>query len=327
MDPPRVDVNVEVCFIPGLASAEIFVALARSDDLTIFEHRVVSCLIQRGWWEVAYTYDILQLFLTGWFLLVLTAWSLTTMNFEEELEVVEAEIPLIRTRSFDFVAARALADLILAFVEVVGDSRLRFDPDRSAAHQDGETTDESSVPKTLRYMLRWFRRGSFQEFWSVLILVSMFFLPVGRLKSACKGFAMLWYWWGFLGISTRCAQKVATFVCPMIEASYSLIPPLMVTSVIFCGLWQAIDLLITELEPASHNDDIFMKLFYFSWAVDPERTFAYKFDDPVLRGSMYMTTLLFSVYILNIFIGIISEAYKKETETVDWVANNYLRNF
>jgi quinol monooxygenase YgiN/uncharacterized membrane protein YhaH (DUF805 family) len=170
-------------------------------------------------------------------------------------------------------------------------------------------------------MMLYFRGGNFLDLWSSLLLVSLVFLPAGSYQqNACKAFAMLWYWWRVLGISSRSLHQVGISLYPILMAMYSVIPPLIVTFVIFCGLWQAIDLLIFEVDesPESTNrtKHTFIKIFYFSWVGDLEGLDTYTLQDPLLQGCMLLTTLLFSVYILNIFIGIISDAYNKETSTV-----------
>merc|ERR1719171_3111416 len=109
-------------------------------------------------------------------------------------------------------------------------------------------------------------------------------------------------------------------------AMFSIIPPLVVTFVIFFGLFQAIDVLINELDKDSpayldRKSGTFIKIFYFSWVGDVEGLDTYSIEDPILQVAMAATTLIFSVYILNIFIGIISEAYNKETALVEQTLN------
>jgi hypothetical protein len=94
-DPPRVDVKVEVCFIPGLMSAEIFFALGNSGDATIFQHRVVSSLVQRGWWQAAYRHDMLRLFLTCWFISVVVVLNLAGSSWNLGAWLKETVAPFI----------------------------------------------------------------------------------------------------------------------------------------------------------------------------------------------------------------------------------------
>ena len=104
--------------------------------------------------------------------------------------------------------------------------------------------------------------------WS-LALMTLVIPMSGRFlwwKRTVRAFAVVSSWWRLLDMA-RSIRNAAEYVYPMRNALYSIIQPSIVSVVIFMGLWQAVVLLINEVQP-ENKMDVFFHVFYFGWVGD-----------------------------------------------------------
>eukprot|EP00928_Gymnodinium_smaydae_P004098 TRINITY_DN11429_c0_g2_i1.p1 TRINITY_DN11429_c0_g2~~TRINITY_DN11429_c0_g2_i1.p1 ORF type:complete len:883 (-),score=162.93 TRINITY_DN11429_c0_g2_i1:67-2715(-) len=266
-----VDIDVVVCYTPGLMSAEVFSALVTSET-DVYGHILIKALVQQAWWAGAWRYDWLQVGMNVLALTFLTVDIWIGVHKEVDTGV------LGRTSGAIFVASKCVVDVIFEFLEFRG------------YYSIGRWTE-------------YFKQENFTFLLETLPLIGILFYGQRILHA----FAVTVMWTKILGIF-RCAENVAVVLVPIMRSAYSITPAVMVTMIFFLALTQAVYTLVGgEL-----FDVVWLMVGVIVAGEWPE-------DSPkdLSTSIVYLFGLMiFSIFLLNIFISIISEAYLHEKDKV-----------
>eukprot|EP00928_Gymnodinium_smaydae_P002938 TRINITY_DN11073_c0_g1_i1.p1 TRINITY_DN11073_c0_g1~~TRINITY_DN11073_c0_g1_i1.p1 ORF type:complete len:865 (+),score=153.71 TRINITY_DN11073_c0_g1_i1:112-2706(+) len=310
---PIYDVDIRVCHVPNIICAEFFTALADASDtqkLEIFRNPVVSGSIEYVWWEGACRVDMLQVVLSLWGLaiLVLESWHLqgetgdvaaaagederklrSGLSHSSGASVTDTLYPTPQYTdlrqipvSAAFIGAKGVVDVCHEILQFLG---------CVAIHRPHDYLNFGNAWDLFRsavLVMMLFQQGS------TWVLVLVIFICWMRLVEVFTS-----------------AENVAVALLPIKRLARSLIPATVMTLVAFCA---------------------FSHAFYFVWGANRSwrDTFFKSFAtlittelpaDPDHSGALeliitYGAVLLFSIFILNIFIGVIGTQYERETEMV-----------
>jgi len=302
---PVYDVSTRVCHIKDLISPQLFAALEQvpTKDHDIFESHVIIGAIEQVWWEAAFHVDTLNGLLGFWGLLLL----LVEEWFEEDLpgkSGVEGDASGAIARSLivrpslgaeevwhslssevaglsisaAFLGAKGFVDFFHEVLQFVGFVRI------------GHGWEYCNF-------------GNFLDLVWTFTLMCLLFHPENPTVRVC---VILCCWMRLLEMFTA-AEKVAVTLLPIKRLAPNMAPACIVTGVVFGA---------------------FTHSFHSIWGYnhDWKRTFLRSFatlittelpQDPESSSSLvlvvtYCAVLIFSIFILNIFIGVIGTTYESE---------------
>lgn len=313
---PIVDANIQVCHVPDLLCAEVFSSLcdpANEDATVLWEDPVVESMISHVFWNSGCSRtELTWVMLTFWGLaLYITEEVYVRMNgtlLEKEVHgdasarslahvgagmgggdsifffKLDAQPKPTNTwLAINWIASKAVVDLALELAQFIGFKRI------------GRGMDYMAFDN-LRDM-----------FFSVLPLVLLFdqsCLPIMIM-------AVFLYWFRLLDCFAL-SEYIGNEILPIKNVSGGLMPAMFVTFVAFGSFTHAFYL----VNGSSQNlyPDVFLESFATlitaGLPADPNEDSALKLI-LVLAAVMY-----FSVFILNIFIGVIGELYVSLKENV-----------
>lgn len=282
---PRRDVDVRVCHVPNLINPAFFSSLMQASDvdegLSFFASRVVCGSISYTFWTGACKVDLMQFFFSIWSLALLLTESWILVQFSDGLQPVEGDpgelrLPRISV-SRDFIGAKGLLDLVHELVQIAGCVAI------------GRVKDYLNL-------------GNLWDMSRCVVLMMLKIDPSNRLVHVCVVFI---YWCRLLEAITF-AEKIASALLPITSLVRGLVPAFLVTLIGFLafthGFYVAQD---RVREPREAVFNSFKKLITAGLPSDPP-------DDILELALTYISTIFFTIFFLNIFIGVIGEQYSLE---------------
>lgn len=303
----RIDIDVCVCHVRNLANIELMASLAgidsRSDEIHLLDHAVIRGLVAQVWFDGPIRAENLTIFLDSWALALLV------------LDELDPKLGL----SVTFVGARGFVDLWYWLVALHGYWRV------------GRT-----------YTFMW-GKGSRD----LLQLSASLFYFCSPKHDGADLIVIIVYWLAVFRVYTL-SESIAHILLPIAELVKGLMPAMVPTVVCFCLFTHAFAALSRDelhraderSEPmplgrrlvnparASHDtdtleaaDDGYNSTFSLKGILF--QSFATLFtaqmpSDPNINNERlvltYVAVLAFSMFFINIFIGVISEQYIIMTE-------------
>eukprot|EP00928_Gymnodinium_smaydae_P063674 TRINITY_DN47184_c0_g1_i1.p1 TRINITY_DN47184_c0_g1~~TRINITY_DN47184_c0_g1_i1.p1 ORF type:complete len:794 (+),score=140.42 TRINITY_DN47184_c0_g1_i1:150-2531(+) len=291
---PIRDVSIQICHVPDLCCPEFFLQLSDSlgyDDLFVFDNVTVRGLLAYIWNKAALRQTILSLLMSSWIL------ALQFIEMSMTLEVIEAEaeaeprllrhggstikhktavsttlgeIPIVTT----FICARGIVDLVAEIVLFIGYAKI------------GEWRSYLSLNNLVALL-------------QAIVSISLLF----NASSVMYVILVLTYWASALYSVELISENIARAMLPITEIFYSLGPTATLTITGYVAFTHAFFIMKGGMQsPADLLMESFATLF----------TGALPSSEDVGTGELVLTVfavVFFLVFILNIFIGVISEQY------------------
>lgn len=153
-----------------------------------------------------------------------------------------------------------------------------------------------------------FRYLNFGNVWDLFRAAALMTLFFNRTNHALRVIVVFICWIRLLDIFTS-AERIAVALLPIKRSAKGLIPVVVVTTVSFCAFMHAFHLVWGE-----RND--FEKVVFKSFAtlITTELPQHPAHKSPLELVLTYAAVIFFSTFILNIFIGVISEQYNEEKD-------------
>jgi hypothetical protein len=308
---PVHDVDIKVCHVPDILCADFFAALAEcsdNDHLIIFNDAVVTGAIEHVWWTGACRVDTLQVFFVLWGLALLVYESSIIADCGElngqpvrhaesrQLRHVtgpsgSTALPSINSASgcigripvsAAFLGAKGLVDVLHELLQFAGCVSI------------GRGSD-------------YLNSGNVSDLIQSGLLIMLIFEST---STAIRILVIFICWWRVMEIFTS-AENIAIELQPIKRLARSLIPASMMTLLCF-GAFSHAFYFVWGTQQGWRNTFFrsFATLITTELPTNPART------DPIELAITYVAVLFFSIFILNIFIGVISSQYEKEKEHV-----------
>lgn len=273
---PMLDAKVEVCFIKGLLHADFFAALdtVQEEVDLVLQNKVVRGIIDYTWWNGAAKVDLA--------LLILGMWALFVLIFETVWRHESQEAVLRREGSItaDFLGARGFVDFLHELAQFAG----------AVKHKHGED---------------YLNFGNLFDVLRALSQLALWWIPGNCVVQMAVIFIC---WFRLLEVFTS-AEHVAMVLLPITQLVSGLLPASFVTLLAFFALTHAFYII--------NGNTCFQQVFF--------ETFTQLFlsDLPPLPKDnvdtlefllSYASIMVFTVFFLNIFIGVIGEKYTEEKE-------------
>jgi hypothetical protein len=288
---PIRDVNIQVCKVPDIIGAEFLAALCHAGDhnhYSIFENRVVHSVLEVVWWQGAAKVDFVQVFLSIWGLLLLVA----------ECYLLQVTGGRTSDVACHFICARGLVDIGHELLQFAGFLKIG----RARDYLDwGNAFDifRGTLPAMLTYQ-------SDNRVVRVLVI--------------------LLYWMRLLEVNF--SESMSRELLPIIRLAQGLFPAMIVAFVGFCGLTHAFYALA---EMNGHVDNNLILNSFSMLVLGNLQDVAGADGQTLLKDKLLLTVtccsiLMFTVFFLNIFIGVIGENYHKQKGLSSVVFQNVRAN-
>jgi len=281
---PRRDVDVRVCHVPNIINPRFFSSLMEASDvdgsLSFFDSQAVLGSISYTFWSGACKVDLMQFFFSIWSLAILLAesWLMVQVDGIYRPSRGNLKLPEISVAR-DFIGAKGLLDLVHEIVQMAGCVAI------------GRLKDYANL-------------GNLWDLARCVLLIMLKYASGNRLVHVCVVFI---YWCRLLEAITF-AEKIASALLPITSLVRGLIPASIVTLVGFLafthGFYVAQDI---RREPREAVFSSFKNLITAGLPTDPP-------DDLLELVLTYVSTILFTIFFLNIFIGVIGEQYSLERQ-------------
>lgn len=330
--PPVYDVSIEVCHVPNILCVEFFSALGTSENWAesdLFENPVIAASIDHVWWRGAYKYDVMRVIWSFW---TLSLWL---------LEVYHCR------RNRDIDPAKALLDGLLNLKAGRGIGR----SSGAGASNATDITSGAEVNETLFDTMFGGQLNATDglhampltsSFIGAVGVVGMIHELIGLGSAAFRcgrglfsiemmypllrhGTQVMYFWcdrsrvlqqlvifmtWTSILQCFTCAQTLAVALLPLLRLGFALGPPVFLTCVFF-GCFMHMFQNLWDITWKESFAKCFSMLLLSSLPVDMEG------QSPLANFVTYAAVLAFSIFLLNIFIGIISSAYEAEKTVAD----------
>jgi len=299
---PSYDISLEVCLLPELASADFLSALAEADDDAVFQNKVTLATLDTVWWGGAYKVDILQLAITilG---LVLLVTSRAFLDYDEIVQSSATErllrphgggkqgqdvvrsttepladaYPKMLPVAYDFIGARGIVDLVHELLQF--GSYIWLGKGREYILNIGNLFDIARAALAITFCLK--HEGNSSQ--AILIVI---------------------YWFRLLEVSF--SEKLMRELLPITQLVKGLAPSSVVCLIAVCAFTHAKWVMeATPLWPDTFYDS-FSLLITAGLPAETSTNFSLLYA--------YFAVSAFSVFFLNIFIGVIGENYTAEKE-------------
>jgi len=292
------DVSITVCHLKGIACPEFLNALILgTKEEQVYDHHVIRGVLHAVWWNGAWRQDIMQFFLTAFGLALLMIDSfigcagegssgsrrlahLGGMSVEDDLFKIQ---PLSTSSSCEgrvagqFLAMKGVADLLQEVLQFAGLCKIN-------------SARDYCTPGNVLDLAR-----------GILAIIFGFTESHRLLQSV----VILLYWARLLDISF--SELLQRELLPIIRLGKGLTPSAVVALIAFCGLTHALLTVDEGLKP--WPDGIHKSFTMLITAGLPEIH-----DNIINLVFSYFAVLIFTVFFLNIFIGVIGENYGMEKE-------------
>jgi len=303
-------VEVSVCHVPNLACPEVFAALGLSktrEELDIFNTPVVKGLISHVWLQGACRVDLLQGLLSLYCLFIMIVEQVLTLprigddvddarrlghigirhdNVEESVSSPIDfgddgwdPIPV----SMNLISARGIVQLLLEILTLVGYVR--------------------SCPENWFFSLgEYMSVGSAYSIVQALMQIAILWDPGNITLRVC----VIFLCWGSLLRTCTPFEKIACELLPLTQCAYGLIPSAVLTLIFFCASFHAL-FNLKRATSVGMLSELFLDTFsmLFTGALPTEAG-----ENILVMIFTYTAVLIFSVFFLNIFIGVIIEQYQ-----------------
>uniref|UniRef100_A0A7S2QH57 Ion transport domain-containing protein n=1 Tax=Zooxanthella nutricula TaxID=1333877 RepID=A0A7S2QH57_9DINO len=274
---PIRDVDIKVCHVPDLVSADFLLAwcgASDDDNLNVYNNKVVRCVLETVWWKGAIKVDVFSFALSvvGLSLLLLDTTSGGPAGADGALPGFAQNGAMA---SIDFIAARALVDTAHEAAQFLGLARLG----RARAYLDV---------------------GNVYDLTRCVLPAVLFFNPHQRLV---RILVILIYWMRLLEVNF--SESMARELLPIVRLAHGLGPATIVAFIGFCALTHA----YCALAEVPFNNAFLQQSF--SMLITADVTGGDIVTDPTLLQRIFtpLAVCAFSIFFLNIFIGVIGENY------------------
>jgi hypothetical protein len=304
---PVKDVVIKVVHVPDLLCGEFFSALSAAttgDTMEIFEQPIVRGSLNAVWYFGAVKVEMCMFCLTAWSLVLVVseswwrsqsrgdahvglarrlhptgAGTMGTANTDHmSVDVAQADIITDLSISCNFIAARAVIDLVLEFFQLCGSIRIKrgWDYLHPENHRD--------IVRCALPIVFLFHAHSRVVF--VLVILVLWF----RLKEM--------YF----------AEHIMVEILPITQVAAVLVPSTVVFSIGFAAFMHVFWVL--------ENVAIWPQTFFDTFSILITAALPDGAEDKsvIYLVANYIAVMAFSVFFLNIFIGVIGEAYTAEKE-------------
>ncbi|CAE7830473.1 unnamed protein product [Symbiodinium sp. CCMP2592] len=269
--------DTAVCIIPDLVTPDVFTCLASAGiDVKILEHRVFGAMVEHVFENFVAKVEIVRSFVNVWIvaLLSLSTWALRSST--QSLQQSESK-PTVVLVAVQFVAAQGFADIMLEFMQVFGLFKM------------GRPRD-------------YLQFDNLVDLLSAILPAYLWIDPESRPVTV---FAIFVYWSRVLGIASL-REALGHELEPFRNLLRGLIPALVITGIAFGAFSHAFFFLGADsLDKSIYSS--FITLITAGMPDEPE-------GDMLDVGLLYMSVTFFSVFILNIFIGVLGEQYSIQKE-------------
>ena len=289
-EPPVYDAKIQVCKIPNIITPLFFGALPTSVDdeaaLSLFASPVVRAAVSFTFWNGAVWMDMAQL--------LLGLWTLTLILIETALLCETDTLDSVFYPSFipptngsqsvvaDWILARAIADLLLELAQLYGCV---------------------AIGKSQLY----FNSGNLWDICRSIVPLLLLYYPSSRALHVAT---VLIYWFRLLE-----GAPITTMghdLLPLKRLLFGLAPTMFFTFLGFCTFTHAMFVADGRVDQA-WSDVLFNSFVLLVTQGLPSSPP----EDTIKLLLLYVGVLVFSVFVLNIFIGIISEQLEHGREQAD----------
>eukprot|EP00930_Biecheleria_cincta_P068184 TRINITY_DN5537_c0_g5_i1.p1 TRINITY_DN5537_c0_g5~~TRINITY_DN5537_c0_g5_i1.p1 ORF type:complete len:910 (+),score=129.48 TRINITY_DN5537_c0_g5_i1:116-2845(+) len=305
--PPFFDADIKVCLIPNIISPDLFAALLSSAGdgmLHLYDNATLQAVISFTFWNGALWVDFAQSCITTWglILLIFETWQ---MHEEAAATAISSRwrgygdavfTPSMLTSSdvkasvvADWILAKGLVDCFLELIQLIGCWYI----------------DSVSI---------YFNLGNAWDIFRSILPVLLVWHSSNRVIHLL---IVLIYWMRLLVEGITYAENVGHALLPIKQLATGLLPALSVTLVGFCAMTHA--MYTVQEQPTQLWPDTFFQ--GFSTLITqglPE----HPPDDTLELLLMYAGVSFFSIFVLNIFIGVIGEQYSTEKQQVKLMFQN-----
>lgn len=327
--PPVYDVSVKVCHVPNILCPEFFAALSASvnwAESELFENPVVAASIEHVWWRGACKYDVLRVL---WSLWILSLWLLEVYHCQRRdlnspgVSVVDKMLNSLAAA--DGTGAIDSSDNATSLVaRQLGGHHVQAVASNDTLLANEASEGQNMMPLTssfigavglvsLAHELMGFGCRTFgcsSDLLSVEHLYPLFrsctqVLYFWTDTSRTLQQLMIFLTWCSILECFTCAETLALALLPLIRLGRSMAPPIFLTCIFF-GCFM----------------HMFQNLWDIAWSESFVKCFAMllmsQLPADIASQSFlaafvtYAAVLGFSIFLLNIFIGIISTAYEAE---------------
>lgn len=278
------DADIVVCHIPNLICLEVFAGLCcpyNSEVLSIYENDVIQSAIKHLFWNGCASADQTQVLLTLWTLglLLLETGLSFELNCSTDIKCLKDERVAI-----SFLAAKGLVDLILEICTFAGLASIGL----------------------------WNEYLCLQKVFSLLVAILPVYLIFEPGNKLVMVIIILLYWGRMLQCFTS-AEFISRELIPISNMANGVKPALLLLFVNFCAFSHAFYSLGGR-EKAFWPDVFFQSFSTLVTAALPEKPDVSSKDKTLELLLVYAAVLIFTVYILNLFIGIMAEQYIVEKD-------------
>ncbi|CAK9033671.1 ANK_REP_REGION domain-containing protein [Durusdinium trenchii] len=291
---PYKDVKIQVCRLPNIISPKVFAPLVRSADQGQFLHLVpaIRAAVSHTFWNGAVWMEVSQFILALWGLILLVIETLhkheaamAAMGSDREM-TEEAFDPSYAADSLthgvvaDWIIAKGIVDLLLELVQIWGCDLV------------GELRSYATL-------------GNIWDLSRSIIPI----LPLVLHGHRCLRLLVVLIYWARLLEGLTLSEAMGHALVPLQKLLKGLLPALVFTMLSFAALTHAmltVQLEATRLWPQT----LFMTFTTFLSQGLPEDSPSDSLELLVLCGGI----LFFSIFVLNIFVGVINDRYQFERE-------------
>lgn len=291
-EPPMYDAKIQVCKIPNIISPLFFGALPTSVDdeaaLSLFASPVVRGAVSFTFWNGAVWMDMAQLLLGLWTLTLILIETSLLCETKDTLDSIfyPSFIPATNGSQSvvvaDWILARAIADLLLELAQLWGCV---------------------AIGKSQLY----FNSGNLWDICRSILPLLLLFYPSNRALHVAT---VLIYWFRLLEGAP--VTRMGHDLLPLKRLLFSLAPTMFFTFLGFCTFTHAMFVADGRVDQAWSDVlfNSFVLLVTQGLPANPP-------EDTIKLLLLYVGVLVFSVFVLNIFIGIISEQLEHGREQTD----------
>ena len=289
-EPPVYDAKIQVCKIPNIITPLFFGALPTSVDdeaaLSLFASPVVRAAVSFTFWNGAVWMDMAQL--------LLGLWTLTLILIETALLCETDTLDSMFHPSFipptngsqsvvaDWILARAIADLLLELAQFYGCV---------------------AIGKSQLY----FNSGNLWDICRSFVPLLLLYYPSNRALHVAT---VLIYW--FRQLEGAPITRMGHDLLPLKRLLFGLAPTMFFTFLGFCTFTHAMFVADGRVDQA-WSDVLFNSFVLLVTQGLP----ASPPEDTIKLLLLYVGVLVFSVFVFNIFIGIISEQLEHGREQTE----------
>lgn len=323
---PVKDVTVKVCRIPNIISAEFFYALTNSSEVegeALFTNTVVKGSILHTYWKGAVNVDITQVLLSFWglALLILESYLIVESSILAEPPAPERQAGRrLKGQQVEFefsdVDVNSKFTTILFSPSILGHNARR-------SSVTGDWMAATGVVDLLHGLAQFCGYGmigqpaqifSMHAVWPILrSSVSVLLLVYGGSKRVLNSVLVVAAWIRLLDGLTS-AEKLAAALLPIQRLALGLGPACMVTAVGFCAFTHAFFAVQDRVSiwPGVFHES-FETLISGGMPGNPSEV------SPAELALTYASVLLFMIFFLNVFIGVMGEQYTNQKAVCKWI--------